>query len=744
MTTGEQARRPSWTLTTATTQYDLSTAPDGGGLVLDHWGGPATRDQWSAPTSYQFQTVTDLEPLDYSSLGTRQVGGAELIVETDDGRVGLRLSLTGTPEFSDDGRITQLVATLTDSSLPVVVVTTTETCRDHDVVRRWATIRNDSDIETVRLTRVFSAAWPVPTGRGVTINYLAGAWSREFMPNSVTLPAGEFSIGSRQGVTSHSYAPAVVLSAAGAERSPGAYGIALAWSGSWRMLADVPAVTDHARVAGGVDDESSVITLDPGESFTTPAMLGTFSAAGPVGVARNWHHYQRSELARSLGPAHRPIVYNSWYATGFDVTLDHQIRLADAAAEIGAEAFVLDDGWFRNRNTGQAGLGDWTPDPAKFPAGLDPLISAVTDRGMRFGLWVEPEAVSPDSDLFRTHPEWVYRAGDRPLVTVRNQYVLDLGRSDVQEWLAGILRGVLADHRISYLKWDMNRPISDGGRPGDRHGREWSVQHTRAYHRLMRMLRTEFPHVTVEACSAGGGRIDNAVLGLCDVVWTSDETGPRDRLAIQHGYLSAYPAYAMSSWATDQPDRIDRDPVSFEFRFLVGMAGVLGVGSDLLDWDMSRRHRAAELITLYRSIRTVIHAGTVARHGEPVDAWYAVEYATQDTVVILVYARPWRPNHVVIRPQLIKPETTYRIRGRAGVITGAAATEQGVNIYFELAADADVVIMDTDERDTAWSATRGRCGEQPVAFDLQPDVLPHRMLRCRVGAYDGSPRPHAA
>ena len=291
-----------------------------------------------------------------------------------------------------------------------------------------------------------------------------------------------------------------------------------------------------------------------------------YAPDGHNGVRRRWHDYQRNWLARDLDVTRRPIVYNSWYATRFDVQPDQQLALADRAAELGAEVFVVDDGWFAGRTSDRSGLGNWWPDPVKFPDGLDPLISGVLARGLRFGIWVEPEAVSPDADILAEHPDWIYRAGDRPLVTVRNQYVLDFGRRAVLEWTEDWLRRLLNDRRITYLKWDMNRPITDGGRPGDRQSRQWAVQHTQGYYRVTRMLRTDFPDVTIEACSGGGGRIDSAVLGLSDVVWPSDETGPRDRLAIQHGFLSVYGPHVMSSWVTDDrtPETRSRSLLNFD------------------------------------------------------------------------------------------------------------------------------------------------------------------------------------
>ena len=242
-------------------------------------------------------------------------------------------------------------------------------------------------------------------------------------------------------------------------------------------------------------------------------------------------------------------------------------------------------------------------------------------------------------------------------------------------------------------------------RPGDPHGREWSIQHARAYHRLLGMIRSEFPEVTVEACAGGGGRIDNSVLAASDVVWTSDETGPRGRLAIQHGFLAAYPPSVMSSWVTDEADRSDeRDPgvtapVSPEFRFVVAMAGVLGIGSDLLAWDGATRDRAGELVSLYREIRPVIYGGSVTRHGKPRDQAYAVQYtgggSDAGRVVVLAWRRPGALG-VPYRVRLsdLPSDTRYRLRGRSGAVEAGELRESGLVVPFGLAADCDVVVLD--------------------------------------------------
>lgn len=631
-----------WELRTAGSSYAVRATQLG--LELAHWGRPVR----VVPPKGSFETPADIAPLEFAAAGTRHAQAAELLVA---GGVALRLVL-GSVEHTDH----RLRALLRDDDAGLEVELVVQTSPDHEVVERWAVLRAERDLV---LHRAFGAGWNVPVGPGARVGTLAGAWSRECTPAEVDLPAGQLSVGSRQGITSHTYAPVVVLR----PRDGGdAYGIALAWSGSWRLGVDAVPFREVVRVSGGIADEGP-IELAAGEELETPHLLGVHSPDGPAGVARAWHAYQR-RLAR--GPEHRPIVYNSWYATTFDVRVEHQLALADAAAEVGVEVFVVDDGWFRGRTSDRAGLGDWFVDEHKFPDGLAPLVDGVRERGMRFGLWVEPEAVSPDSDLYRAHPEWVHR----PLITLRNQYVLDLGNPEVEAWVAAMLHRLLTEHPISYLKWDMNRAIPLGG----------SVAHTRAYHRLMRMLREEFPHVTVEACAGGGGRVDNAVLAVSDVVWPSDETGPRDRLAIQHGFLSAYPPHVMSSWVTDEPDRLDTTPASLEFRFVVAMAGVLGIGTDLLAWTPRMRERAREMVALYREIRPVVHAGEVTWHGSPADPACAVQYTTDDRVVLLAWARPGAD------PLRVHP----------GVACRGAAADGTVEVPFRLAPDCDVLVLDRD------------------------------------------------
>lgn len=699
-----------WILRTRTTDYIVSLLADGSGLTTDYWGErtAAPLAPWAPVDPVPpFEHRLDTAPLEFASAGQRPNAFAELLIDRPDGLTGAVWSADERAiRHRSDATGDALEVPFTDELGGLRLTLHIVTRAHHDVIRRWITIEN-AGTAPVELPRAFSAAWNVLPSRAVEIHTLAGRWIQENQKRVTSLAWGTFSIGSRQGITSHAFAPTVTIVPApdpdvrGAVPA-GAWGVALEWSGSWRLQVDSnPMGQRGVRVSCGVDDDTTTIVLDPGHRFESPASVGVFSPAGPDGVSAAWHEYQRRDLARDLTAGHHPVVYNSWFSTEFDVRIDHQLALAERARDLGVEVFVLDDGWFRGRTSDHAGLGDWQPDPAKFPNGLAELADGVSALGMRFGVWIEPEMVNPDSDLYRAHPDWVYRAGDRPLLTNRHQYVLDLGRPDVEAWAAETLRTVLGSADIRYLKWDMNRSITDGGRPGDRHGREWSVQHTLAYYRLLQLIRDEFPHVTVEACSGGGGRVDNRVLGLADVVWVSDETGPRDRLRIQHGYLAAYPAHTMLSIVTHHPGLRTPDRVSLAYRFAMGMTGVLGIGTDLLAWGDDELAEAAHWVARYGEIRDVVLRGRVATHGDPDDHRYTVEFAGPDgRVVLFVFSHEAERDGIRtgltprVYPRLLADDRLYRVVETGQVVDAAAAAIGGVDVPFLMAPDVDILVLD--------------------------------------------------
>lgn len=681
--------RQQYWLETASTHYVVSTVD--GGVVLDHWGPKSSSiPMWTETDRVvSLATEDDLRPLEFATQGQRHTAFSELRIERPNGVNGSRWSLDADATKATSHELT-LVFRDEDMELELMW----RASPDHDVIRRWVRVTNHGS-EPVFLPRALSAGWNVDLR--APIQYLSGSWGREFQPQQLSLPPGEFTIGARHGVTSANFSPVIHVGAA-ADSGP-AYGVALAWSGSWVTHVVSSTVGLPLRISPGFSDES-VVTLPPGESYSAPESLGTYSATGLDGVTDNWHAYQAIEVSRSRAPVHRPIVYNSWYATTFDVSVQQQLELAARAAELGVDTFVLDDGWFRGRTTDTAGLGDWEADPTKFPEGLGQLANGVRDLDLNFGMWIEPECVNPDSDLYRTHPDWVYRAGSRPLELIRNQYVLDLGRDDVKQWMLATLRQLLTTIPISYLKWDMNRPVTDGGRPGDLFSRQWSLQHTRNLYDVWATLRNEFPDVVVEGCAAGGSRIDNAVLGLTDVVWPSDEVGPRDRLEIQHGFLSAYPSWTMSSWVCDVDGLDDRRPVSFEYKFAVAMSGVLGIGADLATWSPAMMERGAELIQRYRDLRPIIHTGIVRRHGDPREPLYCLEYGrspADERTVAFVFDTDRDRNRDSAGPRVrlttLRPGVKYRVAETGEEADQASAATRGVRVPFALAADADILTL---------------------------------------------------
>lgn len=675
-------------LHTPHTRYSFAPTASGSGLRLLGWGAREAEVEPPAPPVLPgFDTPDDLLPHEFGVAGTRHVLESELLVQRDDRRDGARVRLVGEPHrASTDGGET-VTCLLRDDAVGLEVELSWRVSAEHDVVVRGATVRNAGDAP-LTLARALTGAFNLPLPSGAVIDALAGGWCEEFTPTRVVLPRGTWSMGSRQGLTSHLWAPVATLGDP-ADASRGCWSVALAWSGSWRLDVHANPRLGWVRVAAGVHDETPIL-LEPGESFVCPELLGLWAPDADA-AARAWHAYHRAERLRDTAAARRPVTYNSWYATEFDVGCDQQRDLARRAAALGCEMFVVDDGWFAGRRDDTAGLGDWTPDPVAFPEGLAPLVEEVHGLGMRFGLWVEPEGVNPDSALFRAHPGWIHRSPDREPVTIRNQYVLDLGRPEVEAWVLGTLRRLLTGAGVDHLKWDMNRALTDAVRAGDLHGREAGLQHTQAWHRLLDALRTEFPDVTVEACSGGGARVAASVLERSDVVWPSDETGPRDRLAIQHEFLSVYPAATMSSWVTDLPGHLDTTPASLTYRFCVAMCGVLGVGADLRGWSPEEEHLARDLIALYRDIRPVVLGGTVQRHGDPARHGYVVEYVGAEDdprVVLFVFGRPETAQTVVLRPWSGRHQPHQRMS-----VTGGSARWVAEELLVDLEPETGAAVV---------------------------------------------------
>nr|WP_286169470.1 alpha-galactosidase [Actinospica acidiphila] len=589
----------------------------------------------------------------------------------------------------------------TDDVLGLRTVLCYATAPGTDVVLRWTEHTCTGD-EPLRLERFDSAAVNVPAPDGVRLTYLTGQWSQEFQRTRLDLTRGAFTMGSVQGVPGHAYAPWLALQDRSAPQdgpSP-AYGVALEWPGNWHITAEAePGGAVRVR-AGRVPHEGAVL-LAPGDTLTTPRLACAFSPDGLDGLARVQHRYERRLTGGRLHRT-RKVLYNSWEATGFDVDAAGQLQLAEAAAGIGAELFVVDDGWFTGRDDDTGGLGDWYPDPKAFPEGFDRFVADVRALGLDFGLWLEPEAVSPGSRLHAEHPDWVYRIDGRPARLVRNQLLLDLGREDVQDFVVATLDRLLTAYDISYLKWDMNRPPTERGRPGAGPADllDLDAAHVTGYLRVLDHLRTAHPHVTVEGCAGGGGRVDHATLARTDVVWPSDNTAPLDRLRIQYGFLHAHAPHVMSSWVTDAPGVFDPRARSLAFRFVTAICGVLGIGADLRAWNRGQRAEAARWIARYKQVRDVIHLGEARLLGTPDDPTCGVQYDAPDgtrTVVAafstgrldgapLVPGRPAR-----LRLRALDPAARYHDAHTGAAYSGAHLLHYGLPFAWTARHDAELV-----------------------------------------------------
>ncbi len=484
------------------------------------------------------------------------------------------------------------------------------------VLGRSAVITNKTK-EPLLIEQAAAAAWSLPQGTDYWLYYLTGRWAGEMNVQHEAVRPGTRLIESRRGSTGHQNNPwfAIERGNSGDQDAGDVWFGALAWSGSWRITVEQDTLR-NVRITGGYNPFDFGYKLAPNEQLETPVFYGGYSHHGIGGASRILHRFEITKiLPQAPKPRPRPVLYNSWEATEFNVTEQGQEELAEKAAKIGVERFVMDDGWFGQRKDDHAGLGDWYVNKEKFPNGLKPLIDKVHALGMDFGIWVEPEMVNPNSDLYRNHPDWVLNFTGRPRTEGRNQLVLNLARQDVRDYVFGFLDKLLNENDIAFLKWDYNRNWSEPGWPAvapDEQKKVY-VKYIDNLYSILRELREKHPKVEIESCSGGGGRVDLGIMHYTDEVWTSDNTDPFDRLSIQDGFTYAYTPGVMMAWVTDSPGGPNHSPRSTEYRFLSSMQGSLGIGSNLNHWADADFATAKHLISEYKEIRETVQHGALYR-----------------------------------------------------------------------------------------------------------------------------------
>lgn len=441
--------------------------------------------------------------------------------------------------------------------------------------------------------------------------HFSGRWSGEFQTDRHRLRQGGFLVENRRGRTSHDRFPGLVLCTARTDERAGAcLGVHLAWSGNSRLRVDT--LADGRRILQcGELLLPGELRLAANERYRTPRLYLRHSASGLSEMSAGFHDYFHRKLKGArTGGRPRPVHYNTWEAVYFDHSLPVLTELVDAAADIGVERFVLDDGWFKGRRDERSGLGDWVVDRGVFPEGLHPLIERVHSRGMEFGLWVEPEMISEDSDLFRAHPDWVLAAPPAAQTPFRHQLVLDMARPEVADNVFGQIDALLDEYEIGYLKWDMNRDLNH---PGARAGTASVHAQTHAVYSLIDRLREKHPQIEIESCASGGARTDLGILARTDRLWVSDNNDAIDRQRIQRGASFFFPLSVIGAHVGARRCHVTNRVLPMALRAPTAMFGHLGVEADLLGMDDADRAELGAAIALYKEHRELIHGGELVR-----------------------------------------------------------------------------------------------------------------------------------
>jgi alpha-galactosidase len=669
-----------------------------GELQALHWGGRVADDD-AVPAarvgrdSSSFEPTTSTVQQEYPGWGAAFYGEPALKLSFPDGNRDVVLRYVS---HRIEGP--RLWVQLKDISRDVRVELRYEIDPETGVLARSASIENHTGKPLV-VQQAAAAAWSLPRADDYRLYSLSGRWAGEWSVDERRLAPGTTVLESRRGSTGHQNNPwfAVARADSNEESGPVWFG-ALAWSGSWRITVEQDP-TYRLRITGGYNPFDFGYRLAAGAALETPVFYAGYTEGGLGEASRLMHHLQ---LARILPGAPRsrlrPVLYNSWEATQFDVDEAGQIKLAQKAAAIGIERFVMDDGWFGARNNDKAGLGDWTVNRSKFPRGLKPLIDEVKSRGMDFGLWVEPEMVNPDSDLYRRHPDWVLNFPGRPRTQARNQLVLNLARPDVRDHVLRVLDELLAQNDIAFLKWDYNRNWSEPGWSGQapEDQQKVYVAYVENLYWILRQVRARHPNVEIESCSGGGGRVDLGILGLTDEVWPSDNTDPYDRLSIQDGFTHAYTPAAMMAWVTDSPNWLNQRSTSLEYRFLSSMQGSLGIGANLSSWSDNDSAVAGRLIGEYKKIRATVQRGKLyrlisPRNGSQYSATESVsEDGRQAVLFAFLHSSTLGSRYPRIQLRGLDPGARYRMRAIAGKVQTGTPEEASGAYWMSYGLDLDL------------------------------------------------------
>lgn len=493
--------------------------------------------------------------------------------------------------------------------------------------------------EAYQLTRAMSLSLDLPDDEYEWIQF-SGAWGRERYVKTRMLQQGIQSVGSTRGASSHHHNPFVMLKRPAADEFQGeVMGFSLIYSGNFLAQAEVDTYK-VTRMMIGIHPFGFSWCLNPGEEFQTPEAVMVYSAEGMNGMSQTFHRLFRTRLARGFWrDKERPILLNNWEATYFDFTEEKLIEIAKTAKEDGVELFVLDDGWFSTRCGETSGLGDWWPNLERLPRGIKGLSETIEELGLKFGLWFEMEMVNKDSELYRSHPDWIIHTPDRHASHGRKQYVLDFSRKEVVDYIYEMVAKILRESKISYVKWDMNRNITEcfSEGYGSEHQGEIFHRYILGLYDLYNRLNTEFPEILFESCASGGGRFDPGLLYYAPQCWTSDDTDAVERQKIQYGTSYAYPVSSMGAHVSITPNHQLNRITPLKTRGNVAAFGAFGYELDFARLTAREREIVREQIGFVKKYRKLIHTGTFYRLLSPFEgnftAWMVVSEDKKQAIV---------------------------------------------------------------------------------------------------------------
>lgn len=556
-----------------------------------------------------------------------------------------------------------------------------------DAITRSVRVTNKSE-KPIYLTRVLSACLDMDN-ENYDIITLDGVWAKERMITRRQIVSGKQRVSSNRGVSSHQANPFIAVVDHNASQDFGkVLGMNFVYSGNFMAQAELTQF-DMLRVTMGILPENFSWKLLEGEHFTAPEVVMVFSEKGIGGMTRSYHDLYRNNLIRGkYCHIQRPVLINNWEATYFQFDTEKIISIAKMAASLGIEMLVLDDGWFGRRNSDTCALGDWYVNEEKLKGGLPYLVSEIHKLGMKFGLWFEPEMISPDSDLYRKHPDWAIQIPGREPTQCRNQLVLDLTRKDVRDALYEQIKTVLCSASIEYVKWDMNRSLSDLGSynlEADRQG-ELSHRYMLAVYELQERLITEFPDILLENCSSGGGRYDPGMLYYSPQIWCSDNTDAIERLRIQEGTAMVYPLGTMGAHVSDCPCHSNGRVTPFDTRGYIALTGTFGYELDVTRITEEERNQIPEQISMYHKYNDLIREGdyyriTSYQENHENDSFIVVSKDKQEAVAVYIQveARP-KLRSIRIRLKGLEEDYQYTINDGEKIFSGAMLMNAGITM----------------------------------------------------------------